>query len=255
MPFVKLDSQILESSLWFDKPARDVFITALLMAVPRALEEPEPAIEVSTLEETGFVVPRGEYGFVAASGTALVQRSGVPIQEGLDALRRLCLPEGDSRSREFDGRRMARINYGYVILNFRRFRDKDHTAAARQARYRLRKAEKTSRNVTLRRNVTQDRGQRTEDKKKREDAPAGANGHTAVALFCEAFKGVYGANPSGPAIARASKDMKDLLAEHGPDVYAAAIRAYIDSRDPFVKKRRHDPKYFTLNFDQFSLTP
>ena len=260
MAFVKLDSQILESSIWLDKPARDVFITALLMAVPRAFEDDEPAIDVMSLEPSGFVVPRGEYGFVAASGAGIVQRALVGRKEGMDALVRLCSPESDSRSREFDGRRMARVNHGYVILNFRRFRDMDHTAAARQARYRLKKAAgtspETSRNVTSRRNVTQGRGQRAEgiEDKKKTGASGGANGHTAVAVFCEAFKLAHGVNPSTPARDRAVKGMKALITEHGEAVYGAAVTAYFASKDKYVLQHTHDPKYFVDHFDDFSLT-
>ena len=49
--------------------------------------------------------------------------------------------------------------------------------------------------------------------------------------------------------------MKSLIAEHGPDVYRAAVSAYFGSKDKFiVQNQKHDPKYFTLHFDNFSLT-
>src|SRR3990167_930952 len=44
MPFVKLDCGILDSTLWFDRDARDVFLTALLMAVPYEVRESTPTI-------------------------------------------------------------------------------------------------------------------------------------------------------------------------------------------------------------------
>ena len=154
---------------------------------------------------------------------------------------------------------MARVNHGYVILNFRRFHDKDHTAAARQARYRLKKTEElrhvTSRNAVTGRNVTQGRGKRVEGREdKKEGATGGANGHTAVAVFCDTFKAAHGVNPSSPAIGRASKGMKSLIAEHGEAVYGAAVAAYFASKDKYVLKHTHDPKYFVDHFDDFSLT-
>lgn len=88
---------------------------------------------------------------------------------------------------------MVRVNGGFVVLNFMRYRDKDHTAAERQRRLRARRrsGESTSnvtrdsndvtRDVTdLSRNITQseDRGQRTDTeiippKPKKPAAPAG----------------------------------------------------------------------------------
>lgn len=86
------------------------------------------------------------------------------------------------------------------------------------------------------------------------DAPAGANGHTAVAMFCEAFKGRHGTRPSDPAIDRASKDLKALMAQHGQAVFGAALSAYFASKKPYVLESRHDPKYFATHFDEFSIT-
>jgi hypothetical protein len=57
----------------------------------------------------------------------------------MEALKKLGSPEMESRSKEFEGRRMIRTNGGFVILNYMKYRDKDHTAALRQARLRARK--------------------------------------------------------------------------------------------------------------------
>ena len=59
---------------------------------------------------------------------------------GLAALERLGSPEAESRSQDYEGRRMIRIDGGYLILNFDRYRQKDHTSAARSQRYRERKS-------------------------------------------------------------------------------------------------------------------
>lgn len=65
------------------------------------------------------------------------------------ALKKLTEPEPESRSQDFEGRRMVRIDGGYVILNFMKYRDKDHTGAERAKRYRERKKGIVTRDVTL----------------------------------------------------------------------------------------------------------
>ena len=157
MPFVKLDCGILNSTLWFEREAREVFITALLMAEPYELREPAPEIEVTSLKNTAWAVPPGWYGFVPAAGVGIIHRAGVEDAAGIAALKMLASPEKSSRSRDFDGRRMVRIDGGYLILNYMKYRDRDYTAAERQRRFRARKKDKASRrNVSMsRRNITQ----------------------------------------------------------------------------------------------------
>jgi hypothetical protein len=140
MPFVKLDCGMLRSTIWFDRDAREVLITALLMAEPLELTVERPQLEVMSLSETGWRVPVGWYGFVGAAGVGIVHAAGVEQARGMAALERMGKPEPDSRSKEFDGRRMIRIDGGYVILNFMRYRDRDYTSAERSRRYRQRKA-------------------------------------------------------------------------------------------------------------------
>ncbi len=122
------------------------------MAEPRELKQPTPQLEVRSLNETGWIVPAGWYGMVPAAGVGIVRMSGVDEQIGLDALERLGAPEPDSRSKAFDGRRLVRIDGGYVILNYVRYRDKDTTAAERSRRWRERNKGRVSNAVTLQRN-------------------------------------------------------------------------------------------------------
>lgn len=105
MAFVKLDVRLLDSSLWLDRDAREVFITALLMAEPAELASTEPQLCVRELVETGFVVPPGWYGLIVAAGVGIVTRAGLAAKRGLTALERLGEPEPDSRSRAYEGRR------------------------------------------------------------------------------------------------------------------------------------------------------
>ena len=140
MAFVKLDCGILNSTLWVEREPRDVFITALLMAQPIEIREPMPQFEVRSLEQTGFVVPPGWYGFVQAAGPGIVRMSMADQSAGMDALEKLGAPDPESRSSDFEGRRLVRVDGGYIVLNFMKYRDKDNTAAVRAARYRQRKA-------------------------------------------------------------------------------------------------------------------
>ena len=139
MAFVKLDTRILDSTLWIDRDLREIFITSLLMAEPREFTEPQYQMQTQELKLTGFEAPPGWYGFVPAAGIGIINRAGVEKQSGFAALEKLGGPEADSRSKDFEGRRMIRVNGGFLVLNYMKFRDKDHTAAERQKRLRERK--------------------------------------------------------------------------------------------------------------------
>lgn len=166
MPFVKLDCGMLDSTIWVDREARELFITALLMAEPKELKEAMVQLEVRTLKETGFIVPPGWYGFVASSGAGIVRRAGMEEAAGMAALERLGSPEYESRTPDFEGRRLVRVAGGYVALNYNRYREKDHTSAERSKRYREKKA-KTRKKVPS--NVPT-YGEQLEDRQAREEA-------------------------------------------------------------------------------------
>jgi hypothetical protein len=136
MPYVKLDCGILHSTVWADLHARDVFLTALLMAEPREIRSPEAEISTRSLEHTGWAVPPGWYGFVRAAGPGIVRMSGLEHEDGMAALERLASADPDSRSHDFDGRRMVRVDGGYIVLNFLRYREMDYTSAERSKRWR-----------------------------------------------------------------------------------------------------------------------
>lgn len=165
MSFVKLDCGIADSSLWIERDTRSVFITALVMAEPLEVVEEMPQIAVRTLDLTGWVVPPGWYGIVHAAGTGIVRRDGCDEETGLTALEELGAPDPHSRSQEYEGRRLVRVNGGYIVLNYFKYRDRDYTAAERMRRLRARRKANVTRNDDdVTRNVTQaeDRGQSTE---------------------------------------------------------------------------------------------
>ena len=150
MPFVKLDCGILNSTIWVDRLARELFITSLLMAEPRELIEAMPQITVGQLEYTGWSVPPGWYGFVEAAGPGIIARAGLDdrgplFAAAMEALTRLGDPEPDSRSHAFVGRRLVRVDGGFVVLNYIQYREKDSTAAERSRRWRERQKAKALR--------------------------------------------------------------------------------------------------------------
>lgn len=156
MAFVKIDTGILDSTLWLDRDSREVFITALLMAEPKEFRLESEQLGVTDAQPCGWSAPPGWYGFVPAAGLGIVRRAGLETEAGITALTKLCSPELESRTPDFDGRRMIRISGGYLVLNYMRYRDKDHTAAARQQRLRDRKRHAVTQQghtVTLR-NIT-----------------------------------------------------------------------------------------------------
>jgi hypothetical protein len=138
MAYVKLDKDILSSSLWMDSDTALIFITALLMAEPFELTEAAPELETTELKQTGFVVPPGWYGMVRSSGPGLISFARLPNKRGVAALEALANPDKLSRSQEYGGRRLVRVNGGFIMLNYIRFREKDHKAAERMRNYRQR---------------------------------------------------------------------------------------------------------------------
>lgn len=165
MAFVKLDRGILTSTIWSLRPELEIFVTALLLAEPFEITEPTPTIAIGSLEDGGWSVPPGWYGFVPAAGPGIVQLAHVEAEKGTEALKRLAQPEPGSRSQAFDGRRMVRIDGGFIVLNFIKYRDHDHTAADRMRRFRKRKKQAVTANtVTVQPNVTYSRGRKQKQK-------------------------------------------------------------------------------------------
>lgn len=250
MPFVKLDCGILNSTLWFDAVARDVFITALLMAEPRELSAPTPQLMVTSLDLTGWEVPAGWYGFVPAAGIGITQRARVPEDVGTTALIKLGEPEGSSRSREFDGRRMVRVDGGYIVLNFMRYRDRDYTSAERSKRYRERLSSRrvtvsTPRaTVSLHRDITQAEAEAEVHTKKRSAPQARADKppDPRVKEFLTWFGSEYATRRHGAAyLVRWEKDgslVKAMLGATDLDRLKNLARIMLADTcsDPFVQE-------------------
>lgn len=140
MAFIKLDKAILTSTTWSDRDVRDVFITALLLAMPEELRKPHAQIAARSLDETGWVLPPGWYGHTHASGPGICRLAQVEGDAGDRALDVLGSPDPESRNQRCDGRRLVRIDGGFVVINYMSFLEKDHGAAGRMRRYRQRQA-------------------------------------------------------------------------------------------------------------------
>lgn len=110
MAYVKLDQGILLSSIWSESPeVRVVWITLLALA--------------------------DQHGMVAASATGIAKMAGLPLETVCPALDMFQAPDPHSRTPDDDGRRIARVDGGYVLLNYEKYRDaKDIEARREQVR-------------------------------------------------------------------------------------------------------------------------
>ncbi len=96
--FTKLFHSITESTIWSeDNETRIVWITMLALA--------------------------DQYGYVGASVPGLASRANVKVPAVRKALEKFLSPDPDSRSPEYEGRRIEVTDRGWNILNYGRFRD------------------------------------------------------------------------------------------------------------------------------------
>jgi hypothetical protein len=236
VPYVKLDCGILNSTLWFERDAREVFITALLMAEPYELTEPTAQIEVSSLDLTGWMVPPGWYGFVPAAGVGIIHRAGIDEARGRAALELLCAPELSSRSPEHDGRRLARVDGGYLVLNFIKYREKDATTAERSRRWRERqKARKST--VAVTRDSHPDTRDTTLKQKQKQKQEEEKNDVAAAAPWDE---GVEADAPEDPLVANARwlvESYPSWFSEerHGARCHAGNLQRTFDAARELVR--------------------
>lgn len=97
MTFTKLFTSITESTVWCEPDkVRLVWITMLAMADRR--------------------------GRVWGSIPGLANRARVPTEDCREALERFLSPDPDSRTKDFEGRRIAEIEGGWRLLNYEKYR-------------------------------------------------------------------------------------------------------------------------------------
>lgn len=115
--YVKIFQDILDSSVW-DEPVatRIVWLTMLIMA--------------------------DESGVVRASVSGIRRRAGVSKEDVKEAMKTLQDPDVDSKDQSYGGRRIERVDGGWLVLNYLKYREirtrKQIRDAERQARKRQR---------------------------------------------------------------------------------------------------------------------
>lgn len=143
--FVKLHSQLLDSSLWCEPPdVTKLWICLMLMADPD--------------------------GQVNASAPGIASRANLPLPRVKVLLEKFAKPDPDSRNPQHQGRRIERIDGGYKILNFVYFRYLGSKEWQReQTRLRVEKW-RSQRNASVtQRNATKNEERRTKNEEEEED--------------------------------------------------------------------------------------
>jgi hypothetical protein len=97
MSFSKLDSGITKSSLWSeDLHVRIVFVS--------------------------FLAEKDENGFVSGSRSGLIRLCNVTPEQFDNAIMKLSSPDQDSKSKDFEGRRIDIVEGGWIVLNSDKYR-------------------------------------------------------------------------------------------------------------------------------------
>jgi hypothetical protein len=116
MGFTKLDSGIVDSSIWSEpESTRVVWVT--------------------------FLAKSDSHGFVGASYSGMMRACNVSKEKFDAAILTLESPDDDSRTPDYDGRRIERVEGGWVVLNYKKYREyshSDHPEAVRKREYRSR---------------------------------------------------------------------------------------------------------------------
>lgn len=128
MPFVKLDTGILDSSLW-SEPAQTCKCWITLLAMADAA------------------------GFVSSTAPGIARRANLGLADTEKALEIFESPDAHSRSLNAEGRRIKRVDGGYQIVNYDKYRERDYTAAERQKRWRERQKQTSNGVTTVTHNV------------------------------------------------------------------------------------------------------
>jgi hypothetical protein len=101
MSFTKLDSGIVNSSIWSEPPAtRVLWITLLSQS--------------------------DEEGFVSTSVSGLKRSSNIDGEDFDIALKTLISPDPDSRTKDNEGIRLLVVEGGFFIVNYKLYRDRDY---------------------------------------------------------------------------------------------------------------------------------
>lgn len=116
-PFVKLSCGITKSSVWFESPATRVVWIALLTEAD-------------------------QYGFVRASYPGMLHIANVPKDDFDKALEILESPDQMSRTPNYEGRRIERVDGGWRILNYEKYRQYSYSGTKEAERKRKQRERK-----------------------------------------------------------------------------------------------------------------
>jgi hypothetical protein len=117
--FAKIYASILDSSVWSEDPGtRVVWLTMLVMCDAE--------------------------GFVEASVQGIARRANVPVEVCRRSMELFQAPDPDSKDPDHEGRRVERVEGGWLVLNYAKYREKrtpaQIRAAERQRRFRERQS-------------------------------------------------------------------------------------------------------------------
>lgn len=221
--YVKIFSSILDSSVWHESPTTvKVWLTLLCMA--------------------------DREGHVRAVERAVAQRAVVTPEEAREALRVLESPDLESQTQEYGGRRIERIEGGWLVLNYVKYRELRTEVQVREARRkRLQRTRKggTSANVPGRvpaGDAEQNHDTEAEDASEAESPkppidneiePVGGGGGADVPGHVPHVPTIATATASAPAVAfssgeelpRARETAEDLSAHFTAPEHLAAYQA------------------------------
>lgn len=120
MPFVKLDCKILDSTIWLEQSdTRICWITMLAMA--------------------------NSNGLVESTAPGIAKRAMISLRSTRRAIQIFESKDKDSRDNT-SGERIKRVEGGYQILNYQKYRETDYTVAERMQKYRERQKNALHRN-------------------------------------------------------------------------------------------------------------
>jgi hypothetical protein len=129
MGFTKLDSGILDSSIWSEPPAtRVVWFT--------------------------FLAKADENGYVRASRSGMFRAANVELEDFDRAMNCLEGPDPESRTPDYEGRRIQKVEGGWLVLNYPKYKTRleimreQTRSRVQNYRERLKQAENDRCNVT-----------------------------------------------------------------------------------------------------------
>jgi hypothetical protein len=131
--FSKLDSGITLSSVWAEPyHVRIVWIT--------------------------FLALKNKDGYVRASFSGIQRAANVTVDECIEAIRVLESPDPDSRTPDYEGRRIEKIEGGWIVLNHEKYRVRSdiQKEQTKERVRRFREKQKLNSDSVTHRNVTQE---------------------------------------------------------------------------------------------------